>query len=60
MSANEKTEKANAAENEVQTEDFRNIPAVSAKKNPPDIKKKDIERSSKINKDGETDNTDKK
>ncbi|QIY83565.1 hypothetical protein HER18_08505 [Chryseobacterium sp. NEB161] len=60
MSTNKKTEKANAAENEVQTEDFRNIPAASDKKNPPDIKKKDIEISSKINKDGETDNTDKK
>ena len=58
MSTNKKTEKANAAENEVQPADFRNIPAASDKKNPPDIKKEDIEISSKINKDGETDNTD--
>ena len=42
MSTNKKTEKANAAENEMQTEDFRNIPAASDKKNPPDIKKEDI------------------
>jgi hypothetical protein len=60
MSTDKKAEKANAAENEMQTEDFKNIPAASDKKNPPDIDKKDIERSSKINKDGETDNTDKK
>ena len=53
MSTNKKTEKANAAENEVQTEDFKNIPAASDKKSPPDI-----DKSSKINKDGETDNTD--
>lgn len=60
MSTDKKAGKANAAENEMQTEDFKNIPAASDKKNPPDIDKKDIERSSKINKDGETDNTDKK
>jgi hypothetical protein len=60
MSTDKKAEKANVAENEMQTEDFKNIPAASDKKNPPDIDKKDIERSSKINKDGETDNTDKK
>ena len=58
MSTNKKTEKANAAENEMQTEDFRNIPAASDKKNPPDIDKHDIDKGSKVNEDGKTDNTD--
>ena len=46
------------SENKKQTEDFKNIPAASDKKSPPDIDKKDIDKSSKINKDGKTDNTD--
>ena len=58
MNPDKKTENSNSSENQRQTEDFKNIPAASDKKNPPDIKKEDIEISSKINKDGETDNTD--
>lgn len=56
----DKKEKSNAAEHKAQTEDFKNIPAASGKQNPPDIDKNDIAKSSKINKDGKTDNTDKK
>lgn len=40
MSTNKKTEKANAAENEMQTEDFKNIPAASDKKESAGYKEK--------------------
>lgn len=49
----------NSSEQKKQTEDFRDIPASSDKKNPPDIEKEDIEKGSKVNKDGKTDNTEK-
>ena len=58
MNPDKKTENNNSSENQKQTEDFKNIPAASDKKNPPDIDKKDIDKSSKVNKDGKTDNTD--
>ena len=58
MNPDKKTENSNNSENQKQTEDFKNIPVASDKKSPPDIDKKDIDKSSKINKDGETDNTD--
>lgn len=58
MNPDKKSENSNASENKKQTEDFKNIPAASDKKNPPDIDKKDVEKSSKVNKDGKTDNTD--
>lgn len=58
MNQDKKTENNNSAENKKQNEDFKNIPAASDKKNPPDIEKKDIEKSSKVNNDGKTDNTD--
>ncbi|PKF76028.1 hypothetical protein [Chryseobacterium sp. PMSZPI] len=46
---NKKKESANAAETKKQNQDFQNIPASSKKTNPPDIKKEDIQKSSKIN-----------
>ena len=58
MNPDKKTENSNSSENQKQTKDFKNIPAASDKKSPPDIDKKDIDKSSKINKDGKTDNTD--
>ena len=58
MNPDKKTENSNNSENQKQTEDFKNIPAASDKKSPRDIDKKDIDKSSKINKDGKTDNTD--
>lgn len=59
MEPDKKTENNNSAENKKQNEDFRGIPAASDKQNPPDIDKSDVEKSSKINKDGKTDNTEK-
>ncbi len=59
MNPDRKTENSNSAENKKQNEDFKNIPAASDKKNPPDIDKQDIEKGSKINQDGKTDNTEK-
>ncbi|WP_374446145.1 hypothetical protein [Epilithonimonas sp.] len=58
MNQDKKNENSNSAENKKQNEDFKNIPAASDKKNPPDIDKQDIDKSSKVNKDGKTDNTD--
>lgn len=58
MNQDKKTENNNSAENKKQNEDFKNIPAASDKKNPPDIEKRDIDKSSKVNNDGKTDNTD--
>ena len=58
MNPDKKTENSNSSENQKQTEDFKNIPAASDKKNPPDIDKKDIDKGSKLNKDGKTDYTD--
>ena len=58
MNPDKKTENSNSSENQKQTEDFKNIPAASDKESPPDIDKKDIDKSSKVNKDGKTDNTD--
>jgi len=52
-----KKESANTAETKKQNEDFRGIPAASEKTNPPDIDKEDIQKSSKNNKSGKTDNT---
>ncbi|TDX86050.1 hypothetical protein [Epilithonimonas xixisoli] len=59
MNPDKKQENNNSAEQKKQTEDFKNIPAASDKKNPPDIDKKDIDKSSNVNKDGKTDNTEK-
>lgn len=53
-----KKESANSAETKKQNQDFPDIPASSKKTNPPDIKKEDIQKSSK-NKSGKTDNTEK-
>ena len=58
MNPDKKTENSNSSENQKQTEDFKNIPAASDEKSLPDIDKKDIDKSSKINKDGKNDNTD--
>ncbi|ALR30303.1 MULTISPECIES: hypothetical protein [Chryseobacterium] len=52
-----KKESANTAETKKQNEDFRGIPAASEKTNPPDIDKEDVQKSSKNNKSGKTDNT---
>ncbi|WP_185097212.1 hypothetical protein [Chryseobacterium sp. Leaf180] len=49
-------ESANNAETKKQNEDFRDVPASSEKQNPPDIDKKDVQKSSE-NKSGKTDNT---
>lgn len=58
MNPDKKTENSNSSENQKQTEDFKNIPAASDKKSPPDIDKKDIDKGSKVNEDGKTYNTD--
>jgi len=57
MEPDKKQESNNSSEQKKQTEDFKNIPAASDKQNPPDIDKKDIDKSSEVNKDGKTDNT---
>ena len=49
-------ETANSAEIKKQNQDFPNIPASTAKTNPPEINKEDILKPSK-NKSGKTDNT---
>ncbi|WP_370898353.1 hypothetical protein [Chryseobacterium gossypii] len=54
---NKKTESANTAETKKQNQDFQNIPASSQKTNPPAIDKEDVQKSSKNNKSGKTDNT---
>ncbi|WP_379969000.1 hypothetical protein [Epilithonimonas sp. UC225_85] len=59
MEPDKKQENTNSSEQKKQTQDFRDIPAASDKKNPPDIEKKDIEKSSEVNKDGKTDNIEK-
>lgn len=59
MKPDKKSENNNSSEQKKQTEDFKNIPAASDKQNPPDIDKKDVEKSSEVNKDGKTDNTEK-
>ncbi|MBV6880748.1 hypothetical protein NG800_010245 [Epilithonimonas ginsengisoli] len=56
MEPDKKQESNNSSEQKKQTEDFKNIPAASDKQNPPDIDKKDIDKSSEVNKDGKTDN----
>lgn len=53
----EKPEKISEAERKKQFQDFPNLPAASEKKSPPDIKKKDILKSSKLTETGKTDNT---
>jgi len=57
METDKKSENNNSSEQKKQTEDFRDMPASSDKKNPPNINKKDIDKSSEVNKDGKTDNT---
>ena len=57
MNPDKKPANSNSAENKKQTEDFKNIPAASDKKNPPDIDKQDIIKSSQINKTGKTENS---
>lgn len=52
-----KKESANSAETKKQNQDFPNIPASSKKTNPPDVDKEDVQKSSKNNKSGKTDNT---
>ncbi|MFC3157584.1 hypothetical protein SAMN05443633_10981 [Chryseobacterium arachidis] len=52
-----KEESANSAETKKQNQDFPNIPASSKKTNPPDVDKEDVQKSSKNNKSGKTDNT---
>ena len=50
MNPDKKTENSNSSENQKQTEDFKNIPAASDKKNPPDIDKHDIAKVRKSTK----------
>ncbi|SDH88625.1 hypothetical protein [Chryseobacterium taeanense] len=52
-----KQESANAAETKKQNQDFPNIPASSKKTNPSDVDKEDVQKSSKNNTSGKTDNT---
>jgi len=59
MEPDKKSENNNSSEQKKQTEDFRDMPASSDKKNPPNISRKDVEKSSEVNKDGKTDNTEK-
>ncbi|AZA59887.1 hypothetical protein [Chryseobacterium indoltheticum] len=53
---NKKKESANSAETKKQNEDFRDIPASSEKQNPSDVDKEDVQKSSKNNQSGKTDN----
>lgn len=53
---NKKQESANTAETKKQNEDFQNIPAASKKTNPSDVDKEDVQKSSKNNESGKTDN----
>lgn len=53
---NKKKQSANNAETKKQNQDFQNIPASSKKTNPPDIDKEDVQKASKNNKSGKTDN----
>ena len=53
-------EKTNPAETKKQNQDFQNIPASSTKENPPAIDKKDIHKSSELNEDGRTEDSDNK
>ncbi|WP_263603081.1 hypothetical protein [Chryseobacterium sp. PET-29] len=53
---NKKKESANTAETKKQNEDFQNIPAASKKTNPSDVGKEDVQKSSKNNESGKTDN----
>ncbi|MEA1849304.1 MULTISPECIES: hypothetical protein [Chryseobacterium] len=53
---NKKKESANTAETKKQNEDFQNIPAASKKTNPSDVDKEDVQKSSKNNESGKTDN----
>lgn len=55
----EQPETTSEAQNQKQTQDFPNIPAAGDNQNPPDIDKKDIENSEKINSDYQTDNEEK-
>lgn len=53
---NKRKESANTAETKKQNEDFQNIPAASKKTNPSDVDKEDVQKSSKNNESGKTDN----
>ncbi|MDQ8140703.1 hypothetical protein [Chryseobacterium sp. CFS15] len=53
---NKEKESANSAETKKQNEDFRDIPASSEKQNPSDVDKEDVQKSSKNNQSGKTDN----
>ena len=53
----ENADKTNEAETKKQNQDFPNLPAANEKQNPPDIKKKDIKKSSDLAETGKTDNT---
>ncbi|GEM_PF-2890948 len=48
-----------SAETKKQNQDYRQLPSASEQSMPPDIEKKDVEKASELNKDGETDNTEK-
>ena len=50
MNPDKKPENSNNSESKKQTEDFKNIPAASDKKNPPDIDKHDIAKVRKSTK----------
>lgn len=52
----EQEEPITEAQRRKQNQDYEGLPAASEKQNPPDIDKKDIQKSSKLNKDGKTDN----
>ena len=56
---NEKVDKQNEMENTKENQDFKNLPESSSKTTPPDIDKEDIKKSSELNDDGKTDNTEK-
>lgn len=51
------TDKKNKMEIKKENEDFQNIPESSSQNEDKNIKKEDIKKASKLNKDGKTDNT---
>lgn len=59
MSTNKKVKKTKEAIIKKENQDLPNIPASSEKINSEETAKKEIKESSKINKEGETDNTEK-
>lgn len=57
MNTKKEPTKKNEMEISKENQDFQNIPESSSKSDDKNIKKEDIKKASKLNKDGKTDNT---